>query len=71
MQKKNFIVARVKAAMRRGRLLFKNNPDKLLKKVKGVIHVGQIPGRKENYMLNMDYLSFGLNQFRRYSKDYG
>ncbi len=56
MQKKNSIVARVKAAMRRGRLLFKNNPDKLLKKVKGVIHVGANTGQEREL-----YAQYGLS----------
>ena len=55
MQKKNSIVALVKAGIRRGKLLFKNNPDKLLKKVKGVIHVGANTGQEREL-----YEQYGL-----------
>ncbi|HTB26938.1 MAG TPA: FkbM family methyltransferase [Puia sp.] len=55
MQKKNSIVAWVKAAKRRGKLLFKNNPEKLLKKVKGIIHVGANTGQEREL-----YTQYGL-----------
>jgi FkbM family methyltransferase len=56
MQEKNTLVAFVKAVMRRGKLLFKNNPDKLLKKVKGVIHVGANTGQEREL-----YKQYGLS----------
>ncbi len=46
----------VKAVIRRGKLLFKNTPDKLLKKVKGVIHVGANTGQEREL-----YAQYGLS----------
>jgi FkbM family methyltransferase len=56
MQKKNTIVALGKALIRRSKYLFKKNPDKLLKKVKGVIHVGANTGQEREL-----YAQFGLS----------
>jgi FkbM family methyltransferase len=56
MQKKNTIVALGEAVLRRGKMLFKKNPDKLLKKVKGVIHVGANTGQEREL-----YAQFGLS----------
>ncbi len=56
MQGNNVIVTFVKAVTRRGKLLFKNNPDKLLKKVRGIIHVGANTGQEIKV-----YATYGLS----------
>jgi FkbM family methyltransferase len=56
MQKKNSIIALGEAVLRKSKLLFKKNPDKLLKKVKGVIHVGANTGQEREL-----YAQYGLS----------
>ncbi len=56
MLEKKSMDAFVKAVIRRGKLLFKNTPDKLLKKVKGVIHVGANTGQEREL-----YAQYGLS----------
>src|ERR1700722_9052684 len=56
MQKKNPIVTLGKALIRRSKYFFKRNPDKLLKKVKGIIHVGANTGQEREL-----YRQYGLS----------
>jgi FkbM family methyltransferase len=55
MQKKNSIVTFVNAVIRRSKLLFRKNPEKLFKRIKGVIHVGANTGQEINL-----YAKYGL-----------
>ena len=56
MQKKNSIVTLGKALIRKSKSFFKKNPDKLLKKVNGVIHVGANTGQERE-----TYAQYGLS----------
>jgi FkbM family methyltransferase len=56
MQKKNSIVTFVNAVIRRSKLLFRKNPEKLFKRIKGVIHVGANTGQEINL-----YAKYGLS----------
>ena len=56
MQKKNSIVTLGKALIRGSKYFFKKNPDKLLKKVNGVIHVGANTGQEREL-----YAQYGLS----------